>query len=168
MEKAKVYVSKSKDPNDFAKLGYYVMMPDQTGSSDIIVYIPITLKRDDNPVVSVINWFNGDSFHENIKNDKDTYENFKRHGVRFENAYSDKDGKIHKRVILDEEAYAFFCSWRMEINTSDDNMIMLTMGDAQFPIGFCNCSVIDKYCTDEIKKLKEAGIVEEREEPLDA
>lgn len=162
MAKQQVYISVVKDVNDYGRK-FFSFLPPSVAGTDFIVFKPIYLKKDDNPVLSVINWFNSDKFHERIKEtgkEKEIYERMESIGIRFSDFYSDEDGKKHKRIILDNEAYDYLCTWRMEINTSDDNYVTLTMGDSTFPIGFCNKEVIDKYCVDEINDLIKNKMVE--------
>ena len=70
----------------------------------------------------------------------------------------DKDGNIK----FNEKFETMLKSWRIEINTEDNWLGFCNMDSFDQSI-YCGKNILDKFCTEEIEKLKEADLIEEFE-----
>ena len=156
---ATIYISKTEDANEYAKLGYNLSIDAMQAEGHTVVFKPIIFSRDNDIVKELIDNFNSDWNIAMRRKKMAAY--FKKKGIEFECVYDDKTGNKVNRVIQNDALYSLLCNWRIEIDLSEDKFVCFTAGDYYFHLPyFCDADkAIDKYCKNEIKELLDAGLV---------
>jgi hypothetical protein len=153
MNKEKSIIYKFKidtDFNELAKLGWDII----PSEIDLIFFKTVPQPIDgDLYRYLLINFYKNEEWKDKFykKNEKEITKNV---GVKY-----DKNGILKMTPKLEMNLRM----WRLETNRNDDFWLGLKSADPYDNNYFYSKKLIDKYCEEEVKKLKELGLIEEIE-----
>lgn len=144
MENRVYKVKDNVDFNVFGEIGYEIFV------GTLIIYKVQVIDIDSEPVMIMKkNYYNNkdwqDVYYKAHKKD------YNKIGLKIQNGEPKQD-KNYEMLLT---------SWRIQINLADDKWLGFKPADPFFIATYYNADILDKYCGEEIKFLKEKDLIEE-------
>lgn len=152
MEKEKVLIYRVKedvDLNEFAKLDWHVI------PGESISFIKIVEQPVDGDLYNLLL----NNFYKNEKWKERVYKKYKKNIVEAIGLKYNKNGIIK----YNEKLEMALVSWRLEFSPSENYWLGLKSADPFDRNYYYSKIILDKYCSEDIAKLKELGLIEEIE-----
>lgn len=150
-EKVKVYKLKDDSTdtlNKVAECGFDLI------DGTLIMFKIVPQPLDSEPVQALL-----DKYYNNIEWQQRFYKYHRKDFIKdfdlkYDNKGRIKDSKKFKQML---------CAWRIEIDPKDDYWLGFRAMDPHISFAWYGAYYMDKYCLEEINKLKEVGVIEEIE-----
>lgn len=134
-------------------------LPLEITTNEIVCKV-VRLSYESEMVQQLVEMYNSKKWQEKVLDELLLEDSFKEMGIIFEEFF-DENGNEKKVVVENENFMEMVTIWRLEIDFSDSNLLYFTTGDSSFPYAFYDKKILNEYCGDLIKELKEKGIIEE-------
>jgi hypothetical protein len=160
----KIYeVKKDLISDDFISLGYEILPFDITGN-DVVVAKLIKFPFDHSlPQQAINNVLNNPLWQKHIFAEEGFVEFLTSIGIVFED-YVTENGEKKYYVVENEELQELVCSWRVEVNLSDeDRWLGFTASDIFLENVYFNVKMLNEYCKKEVQELLELGYISIKE-----
>lgn len=149
----------NEDANALANEGWDILPPSIAGT-DIVPFKEVILPRESELVTAMIRMYESSEWRNMTRKRPEVRRMFDGMGLRLERVYDDASGKKVRKVVLDDKAWEYLTSWRVEVNMTDgDRILGLTSWDPYMPL-FVAKEVLDKECKEVVDGLMSKGIIE--------